>query len=222
MSIEDSGESWDKQAPNWVNHKEFGFLRKSFEKICSNHTKEILQELPLGSTILDIGAGALNSCYFEEREDLSLISTDGSFEMLKLNASERKAQANACDYLPFASESIDLCTSYFLMRYLTGEQKVFLLEEIKRVLKPNSWFLIIDQPTNRWKNQVSVFNPENIAKYANNLGFTETSGETKSYPAYENYIPTGFGGLTETINYTIGTIKGKKGIAEASIQNIMK
>lgn len=204
---------WDSQFSMWLNHEPFGDLRSDVGEFVRQSVRPFLIELPRSSIVLDLGAGANNHRYFNSRytgrPEFQIISLDLSKEMLKLNQSELKIQADIGQPLPIRSNAIDFCSSFFVMRYLAEPEQFSLLEEIRRILKPSSWFLIIDLPKNQWKYQRSIFDPVNLAEQARQLGYESVSGEIQKRK-FSKYIATGFGGWEQSVIYPVGVLMGMK------------
>lgn len=204
---------WDSQASMWLNHEPFGDLRSDVGEFVRQSVRPFIIELPRSSTVLDLGAGTNNHWYFNShytsRPDFQIISLDLSKKMLKLNQAELKIQADIGQPLPIRSNSVEFCTSFFVMRYLTEHEQYSLLEEMKRILKPSSWFLIIDLLKNQWKYQRSIFDPVDLAEHTGQLGYETVSGEIQKC-RLSKYIATGFGGWEESVICPFGVLMGMK------------
>jgi ubiquinone/menaquinone biosynthesis C-methylase UbiE len=209
MNTKERCQFWDKQAFRWADHEPFGDLRWDMEKVVNQETKPFTRRLAETSMIIDLGAGANNRSYFGDQPEHRIYSVDLSKKMLKLNQSDRKIQADVCQPLPIGSETVDLCTSFFLMRYLSEQEQESLLVDIKRILKPKSWFLIIDIKENQWGQQQSVFNTASLNEAAIQLGFKNVSGSIETRE-FSKYISTGFGGWSNTVECSYGKLFGQK------------
>lgn len=216
MNIENQ-KYWDSEAYDWVNHGAFGNALSIVVDLVRVNVLEVQGTLNSESKVLDIGAGADNSIYFSmNSKDIILqkqiYSLDYSKNMLSYQQSKYKIQADAGSNLPFKSDSLDLCTSFFLMRYLSDTSQVGLLKEIKRVLKSNAWFLIIDLLKNDYSQQLATFDPVNLAEASKEIGFFSVLGKLenlRSYKKYsEGYNSGGYG--YNYVDFKCGVLLGRK------------
>ena len=99
----------------------------------SGYVWEVRQQFKKGAVICELGcASGVN--YFGNQ--FKMIGLDFSFESLKhIENYQYKIQANAIS-LPFKSESMDGIISSFFWEHISPEDKLIMLHEFKRVLKP--------------------------------------------------------------------------------------
>lgn len=198
---------------SWKFHEGlFGSNRSDLFRFIRLETQKYLKEIKPGSRILDLGSGVNDRHYFGRSIDIpDFICLDSSFGMLKCNEAKHKIQADA-KILPIDAETIDLCVSIFLMRYLSIDDSALLLQEIQRVLKPNAQFVIIDLEKNSFQQQLSVFDPDLLAEEATKIGFINlvTHSEEK-----DGIISCNLGGYNtdQHFTYAIGVVSGQKSLS---------
>jgi len=172
-------------------------------------TEKFFKELKPCSRILDLGSGANNRDYFVSSINTTdIICLDSSFGMLNCNEAKNKIQAEA-KILPIKSDTIDLCVSIFLLRYLLKDDWTLLLKEIQRVLKQNAQFVIIDLEENNYKEQLSVFNPNLLVEVAAKTGFVNLAAHSENKKLSFRVNLGGYRG-EEIHTYTIGVVTGQK------------
>jgi len=101
---------------------------------------KIKEFLPKEGILLDLGAGdgVLNQ-FIKPNKDITLISFDLSFELLRLNNNTIKIQGSILN-LPFKNNSIDTVYSFTVFQDLPNVKKGIL--ETKRILKQDGIFIL--------------------------------------------------------------------------------
>ena len=119
-----------------------------------------------------MGAGANNeSSLGKKLPAKKIIAMDFSTKMLRLNQASLKIKADVSFSVPLANESVGLCFSSFLMRYLSMDDQIKLFGEIHRVLKARGHFVIADLKQNGFPHQKSQFDTELLQAILPSMGF---------------------------------------------------
>lgn len=138
-------------------------------RIWENVTSYISDHAASNAQVVDVGCGpgTVLAQLHSTRADLHLTGTDVDDAILALARDSlpldiQLVRASAT-LLPFSDHSIDVVNSTFVFHHLNSEEKLLTMEEVKRVLKPNGFFLLADfsrdgEPT--WANLLSLFEPE--------------------------------------------------------------
>ena len=141
-------------AKGWPHHKESFWNAESFmwSRKIEKETRAIIQQelqfLTKGKN-LDLGCGAYSY--------IPSVGFDLSPQMLMLNdRCYEKVQGDVEEKLPFKKKSFDSVTAIFVLNYVKNYE--LLLQEIKRVLKPKGYFVMILSATkiNEWQRQKEV------------------------------------------------------------------
>ena len=212
--VENKRSIWENQSEidNWVLHKNlFAGARDGIMNFIHLETFPFLKNLKSGNKILDLGSGANNEEYlFRCPKGVGIICLDSSFGMLSRSPTELPVQADA-RILPVKSDSIDLCTSFFLIRYLTEEEWTLLLGEIRRVLKPDGQFIIIDLVENDYPNQLSICDANLLAQRANQVGLTDLQVRNETHKCT---VRGNLGGYSyeQVMVAELGVLTGRKGV----------
>jgi len=98
----------------------------------------IKHHLPKQGILLDLGGGDGVLNQFLPKE-VSLISLDLSFNLLKVNSNKTKIQASAQN-LPLKNNSVDFISSFTVFQDIPNP--IEALKEAKRILKPNGTFIL--------------------------------------------------------------------------------
>ena len=101
----------------------------------------------IGNNVLDLGSGT--GAAYKQLENLNVIALDPDEKMLQLNKFSKKILANA-ENIPLDDNSIDTVYCAFVWRNVNDTQKA--LSEVKRVLRPNGVFILLDMT--RPKNKI--------------------------------------------------------------------
>jgi len=93
----------------------------------------------VGNNVLDLGSGTGSA--YKQLEKFDVTALDPDEKMLQLNKFSKKIIANA-ENIPLDDNSIDTVYCAFVWRNVNDTQKA--LSEIKRVLRPNGVFILLD------------------------------------------------------------------------------
>ena len=140
-------QGWPENKQSFWNAESFMWSRK-IEKETREMIQQELQFLAQGKN-LDLGCGAYSY--------ISSIGFDLSPQMLKLNdRCIEKVQGDVENKLPFQDKSFDSATAIFVLNYVKNYEQ--LIQEIKRVLKPKGYFVMVLSATkiNQWQRQKEV------------------------------------------------------------------
>jgi demethylmenaquinone methyltransferase/2-methoxy-6-polyprenyl-1,4-benzoquinol methylase len=93
----------------------------------------------IGNNVLDLGSGT--GAAYKQLANFDVTALDPDAKMLQLNKFTKKIIANA-ENIPLDDNSIDTVYCAFVWRNVKDTQKA--LSEIKRVLRPNGVFILLD------------------------------------------------------------------------------
>ena len=93
----------------------------------------------IGNNVLDLGSGT--GAAYKQLANFDVTALDPDAKMLQLNKFSKKITANA-ENIPLDDNSIDTVYCAFVWRNVNDTQKA--LSEIKRVLRPNGVFILLD------------------------------------------------------------------------------
>ena len=93
----------------------------------------------IGNNVLDLGSGT--GAAYKQLANFDVTALDPDAKMLQLNKFSKKIIANA-ENIPLDDNSIDTVYCAFVWRNVNDTQKT--LSEIKRVLRPNGVFILLD------------------------------------------------------------------------------
>ena len=128
---------WDKDVPYWTDHKQFEGEKERLIGFVREGLGNLLPHIREKKRILNIGSGANNGHYFDGLvSPEAIVALDISHGMLLQNNAKNKIQNDAERVLPIRTDSIDMATSFYVMRYLNEDGQVNLIHEIHRVLRP--------------------------------------------------------------------------------------
>lgn len=104
----------------------------------NNKISKVINYLPKEGNVLDLGSGdgVFNKFILK---DVSLISLDLSFELLKLNSNCKKINASILN-LPLKSEKFDFIVSFSVFQDLPDV--LISINEVYRILKKNGVFIV--------------------------------------------------------------------------------
>jgi len=106
----------------------------------------------IGNNVLDLGSGT--GAAYKQLANFDVTALDPDAKMLQLNKFSKKIIANA-ENIPLDDNSIDTVYCAFVWRNVNDTQKA--LSEIKRVLRPNGVFILLDMT--RPKKKDSTYYP---------------------------------------------------------------
>ena len=101
----------------------------------------------IGNNVLDLGSGT--GAAYKQLANFDVTALDPDAKMLQLNKFSKKIIANA-ENIPLDDNSIDTVYCAFVWRNVKDTQRA--LSEIKRVLRPNGVFILLDMT--RPKNKI--------------------------------------------------------------------
>lgn len=101
----------------------------------------------IGNDVLDLGSGT--GAAYKQLENFNVTALDPDEKMLQLNKFSKKISANA-ENIPLDDNSIDTVYCAFVWRNVNDTKKA--LSEVKRVLRPNGVFILLDMT--RPKNKI--------------------------------------------------------------------
>ena len=131
--------------------------------------KSVVNSLPVedGFVVLDAGAGSgRNASLISERADCSVVCLDIGEEFLtnlaKKSLKNKKlipVKASLKASLPFKDNSLDLVFMCFVLHGFEHEERLFVLDEFVRVLKPGGFFCLVD-----YNDEIELKNASLLAK----------------------------------------------------------
>jgi len=141
-----------------------------------------------GMSILDVGCGTGAFLDFYQRYDCNLFGIDPSPAMLEI-AKERLAgkaelYLGSAAEMPYPDASIDLIVSMLVLHEMDHPLRLAVLEEMKRVLKPDGRILLIDFYPGRpesfkgWRTKATIF-------------FSEIAAGRTHYRNYRHFMSIG-------------------------------
>lgn len=103
--------------------------------------RNILEQIPAGSQILEIGCGGGQMRSFVDSRKLTYVGVDISKQRVSEELQKHGGPDLLCDahFLPFAAESFDVVYSAAVTEHLACPQLV--AQQIRRVLKPGGYYL---------------------------------------------------------------------------------
>jgi len=127
-----------------------------------NNLAKLVRQLPsLPGVHLDLGSGTGDHLSILPVAPKRLL-VDFDFDMLKRNANAHRAIARA-EQLPFCNQSFSFVSAIGLLEYLNGGD--FFLNEVRRVLQPEGYFLFTSSPPN-WANWMRFMWGEKLYFYS--------------------------------------------------------
>jgi ubiquinone/menaquinone biosynthesis methyltransferase len=118
-------------------------LTLGFDKSWRNKASKYI----VGNNVLDLGSGT--GAAYKQLEKFNVTALDPDEKMLQLNKFSKKITGNA-ENIPLDDNSVDTVYCAFVWRNINDTQKA--LSEVKRVLKPNGVFILLDMT--RPKNKI--------------------------------------------------------------------
>jgi ubiquinone/menaquinone biosynthesis methyltransferase len=118
-------------------------LTLGFDKSWRNKASKYI----VGKNVLDLGSGT--GAAYKQLEKFNVTALDPDEKMLQLNKFSKKITGNA-ENIPLDDNSVDTVYCAFVWRNINDTQKA--LSEVKRVLKPNGVFILLDMT--RPKNKI--------------------------------------------------------------------
>jgi ubiquinone/menaquinone biosynthesis C-methylase UbiE len=142
-----------------------------------------------GMSILDVGCGTGAFLDFYQRYDCNLFGIDTSPAMLEIAKKRLDGEAElylgSAAEMPYPDDSFDLIVSMLVLHEMDHTVRLAVLEEMKRVLKPDGRILLIDFNPGKpasfkgWRTKVTIFFSEiaaGRAHYRNYRHFMSING----------------------------------------------
>lgn len=126
-----------------VPHREDVFLYGRY--FIEKEILEILEKLPLGSKVLDIGSGTGHLASMMKKIGYEVYGLEPSKEMIKHarnNFPDIEFKEGVSVLLPYPDNYFDFIISIEVMRYLSSEDVFNTYKEIHRVLKKDGQFIV--------------------------------------------------------------------------------
>lgn len=135
-------DAYSKQEKN-LNRKELVFLYG--RKLVLDELSAILNDLPKGSKILDVGCGTAHLTYWIKEKGFDVYGIEPSSEMFKYakkNFPDIEIKQGISSKIPYADNCFDLIVAFEVLRYLDNDENIKSYKEFLRVLKPNGKFFV--------------------------------------------------------------------------------
>ncbi len=135
-------------------YKSYDFINKILTLGYDTVWRKKAVDLIIGKKILDLGSGT--GALFNLMSEFEVTAVDPDENMLKLNKFKKKLVSKA-EFLPFEDNSFDSVICTFVWRNLDDTNKA--LDEIRRVLKPDGKFILLDmtRPKNKFLTLIHFF-----------------------------------------------------------------
>lgn len=193
--------SYKERSRNYFDKKSVNYFDTFDGKFCSLMYDDVIQQIKkqLFESVLDIGCGtgAMLSMIISDYKDVQACGIDLSEKMIQKSAEllgqRVKLVVGDSDNLPWVDNSFDLVVCNSSFHHFPEPLKV--LEEIKRVLKPNGRIIIADpwwsepkrflinsflrSPVN-FLGDVRIYSEPEFRKMLTDSGFMSTSWEIVS------------------------------------------
>ena len=144
LEVKGVQEGYDALETKYVDYHQWldGFDKCEWKKYLPRHLD--------GLEILEIGAGdGRTSPFFEWASYRRYVACDVSSVLLAMHPwnNVEKVVCDVEQWLPFADASFDFATSFFVLEHIANVRQLF--EEMYRVLKPNSRWIVTYFPQRR-------------------------------------------------------------------------
>lgn len=147
--------------------EKYYFSRPGFVTGVSRFHDLLDRQIPRGSEVLEIGAGASNPTSEFLSGHFTVQGVDVSDEVLK-NAHVRRAQVYDGRTLPFDAASFDACVSYYVMEHIADPAEHF--REVARVLRVGGAYFFCTPNLWHYVTLASSLTPHSVhRKWANRL-----------------------------------------------------
>lgn len=184
-TLEQRQQFWDRDAKDWTSHQQFAAQKTNLIDCVREAIANLKPHLTSVEQTLNIGSGANQTDYLTGILKPKLnISLDISRSMLRHINTNGRLQADLEYPIPLTTRSIDFLISFYVMRYLSEQSQLNLLDEASRVLKPEGSMLIIDLPWNNYPEQLSKFYPHRIRELHGPTGFTNLTPVVRDMGGY--------------------------------------
>lgn len=135
-------EAYSKQERK-LSKKEIVFLYG--RKLVLDELSLVLDELPKGSKILDVGCGTAHLTYWIRERGFDVYGIEPSSEMFhyaKQNFPEIEIKQAISSKIPYPDNYFNLIVAFEVLRYLDKNENIKSYKEFHRVLKPNGRFFV--------------------------------------------------------------------------------
>jgi ubiquinone/menaquinone biosynthesis C-methylase UbiE len=128
---------------NVLGKRELAFLRG--RKLVLDELALVLNDLPRGSRILDVGCGTAHLTHWIKEKGFDVCGIEPSTEMFnyaRQNFPEIEIKQAISSNIPYKDGSFDLIVAFEVLRYLDKQENIKSFAEFRRVLKPGGKFFV--------------------------------------------------------------------------------
>ncbi|MBN2500352.1 MAG: class I SAM-dependent methyltransferase [Anaerolineales bacterium] len=162
---------------------------------------KLLERLPPGSSVLDLGCGSGDPADIEIAQNHQITGVDISQTQIELarqnvpHGTFIHADAGAVD---FPAASFDAVVSFYTIEHLPREEHASLLQRIQQWIKPNGFFLLsieageYEGMVGEWLNVpmfISCFDPETMKGMVIAAGFNILETKIETQMEADNEVP---------------------------------
>ena len=126
-----------------LGKRELVFLQG--RKLVLDELSIILDKLPKGSKILDVGCGTAHLTHWIKEKGFEVYGIEPSTEMYNYarhNFPEIEIKQAISSEIPYPDNYFDLIVAFEVLRYLDKKENIKSFEEFHRILKPNGKFFV--------------------------------------------------------------------------------
>lgn len=125
----------------------------SFAKLVNPLRRRLIQQANIqpGQRVLDLGCGTglLTRMVKQSAPEARVTGLDGDEEVLAIARDKSRGTNIQWDHalafnMPYQDNSFDVVVSSFVTHHLTSDEKLRAFKEVRRVLRPDGWFHIVD------------------------------------------------------------------------------
>lgn len=125
----------------------------SFAKLVNPLRRRLIQQANIqpGQRVLDLGCGTglLTRMVKQSAPEARVTGLDGDEEVLAIARDKSRGTNIQWDHalafnMPYQDNSFDVVVSSFVTHHLTSADKLRAFQEVRRVLRPDGWFHIVD------------------------------------------------------------------------------
>lgn len=125
----------------------------SFAKLVNPLRRRLIQQANIqpGQRVLDLGCGTglLTRMVKQSAPEAHVTGLDGDEEVLAIARDKSRGTNIQWDHalafnMPYQDNSFDVVVSSFVTHHLTSADKLRAFQEVRRVLRPDGWFHIVD------------------------------------------------------------------------------
>lgn len=135
-------EAYSKQEKK-LSKKEIVFLYG--RKLVLDELSLVLDKLPKGSKILDVGCGTAHLTHWIKEKEFDVYGIEPSSEMYhyaKQNFPDIEIKQAISSKIPYPDNYFDLIVAFEVLRYLDKDENIKSYKEFHRVLKPKGKFFV--------------------------------------------------------------------------------